>query len=178
MVSGAMRNDTFVIAYSFFYYIYYRYISIVKCMLDLPNTSPFRLLELLILLKMPHRQERLLQGKILKVNISLSLLRFFAKVGKDNWYLIYICETYFICQVWLLVRTNSLFRSHQRGAFLFYAHLDCLVMARPYYFWWLNRSKIIPEQQRILQGQLYWNRSDKAWLIWVTTYRHAFFIIA
>ena len=84
MVSGAMHNDTFVIAYSFFYYIYYRYISIVKCMLDLQNTSPFRLLELLILLKMPHRQERLLQGKILKVNISLSLLRFFAKVGKDN----------------------------------------------------------------------------------------------
>lgn len=84
MVSRAMRNDTFVIAYSFFYYIYYRYISIVKCMLDLPNTSPFRLLELLILLKMPHRQERLLQGKILKVNVSLSLLRFFAKVGKDS----------------------------------------------------------------------------------------------
>lgn len=39
MVSGAMRNDTFAIAYSFFQYIYYRYISIVKCMLDLPNTS-------------------------------------------------------------------------------------------------------------------------------------------
>lgn len=30
------------------------------------------------------RQERLLQGKILKVNASLSLLRFFAKVGKDS----------------------------------------------------------------------------------------------
>ena len=84
MVSGAMHNDTFVIAYSFFYYIYYRYISIVKCMLDLQNTSPFRLLEMLILLKMPHRQERVLEGKILKVNISLSLLRFFAEVGKDN----------------------------------------------------------------------------------------------
>ena len=53
-------------------------------MLDLPNTSPFRLLELLILLKMPHGQERLLQGKILKVNVSLSLLLFFAKVGKDS----------------------------------------------------------------------------------------------
>ena len=76
MVSGAMCNDTFVIAYSFFYYIYYRYISIVKCMLDLPNTSPFRLLELLILLKMPHRQEMLVQGKILKVNKSVTFAFF------------------------------------------------------------------------------------------------------
>ena len=83
-------------------------------MLDLPNTSPFRLLELLILLKMPHRQGRLLQGKILKVNISLSLLRFFAKVGKDNnasfifvKHILYVKYDYWFAQIVYLEVTRA-----------------------------------------------------------------------
>ena len=54
-------------------------------------------------------------------------------------------------------------------AFLFYAHLDCLVMAHPYYFWWWNRCKIIPGQQRIPQGQLCWKWKSMAHFKWLPT---------